>query len=323
MRIAIPAIPYSDSFADNVAFTLRKMGHEVVMRRPVGHRTLRVLSSIDRVGVRLQRGYLTAADRWLLRCIRDNAVDVILAVTQVVNEEVLAEARRRGVRKRIAWWGDAPANLTRWGLLTREWDLVALKDPDGVAKFKRVGMNAILLHEAMNPAWHRPVAVQANDAIAVVGNFYAYRQVMVRLLQDRGVQVALYGSPLPFWALPELKRAHTGRYVVGEEKSRVFGEALACLNSTSLAEGNSLNCRAFEIAGAGGLQLIEAKPIISECFEPQTELLVYDTLEELFATIDRARRAPQEMDRVRRAGARRALAHHTYAHRLEILLATA
>jgi spore maturation protein CgeB len=95
---------------------------------------------------------------------------------------------------------------------------------------------------------------------------------------------------------------------------------MACLNSTSLAEGNSLNCRAFEVAGAGGLQLIEAKPIISECFEPGVELLVFDTLDELEGHLDRARKAPVEMERIREAGARRALAHHTYAHRLGAIL---
>ena len=48
----------------------------------------------------------------------------------------------------------------------------------------------------------------------------------------------------------------------------MFGEALACLNSFSPAEGDSLNCRAFEVAGAAGLQLIEDRPAIRECFDP-------------------------------------------------------
>ena len=100
----------------------------------------------------------------------------------------------------------------------------------------------------------------------------------------------------------------------------MFGEALGCLNTFSLAEGNSLNCRAFEIAGAGGLQLIEYRPAIEECFEPGKELLTFSTFEELMAHIEWARKDPNAMRDIRKAGARHALAAHTYKHRLEIIL---
>jgi spore maturation protein CgeB len=320
MRVAIPGTPYPDDFADNVVYTLSAMGHEVLVPPARGFRMVRFVSQYERFRAKLARSYLGRHERWLLRCVRENRVDLVLALTKSIGEEVLAETRRRGVRWSVAWWGDAPANMTGWGLLSREWDLICLKDPDGVAKFRRVGLNAMLLHEAMNPAWHRPLGARSNDKIAIAGNYYGYRQFFIRELLERGVQVALYGPPMPLWALPELKRAHTGRYIVREEKSRIFGEALACLNSTPLAEGNSLNCRAFEIAGAAGLQLIESKPIITQCFEPGAELLVFDTMDELMGHIDRARRAPGEMDRIRHAGARRALTQHTYAHRLTAIL---
>jgi spore maturation protein CgeB len=110
---------------------------------------------------------------------------------------------------------------------------------------------------------------------------------------------------------------HTTKYIVREGKSRVFGEALACLNTFQLSEGNSLNCRAFEIAGAGGLQLIEFRPAIQACFEPGKEVLTFSTFEELLAHIERARRDPAAAKSIREAGARRALGEHTYRHRLE------
>jgi len=45
--------------------------------------------------------------------------------------------------------------------------------------------------------------------------------------------------------------------------------------------------------------------------------LTFDTLDELVDHIERARRCPDEMKTIRQAGARRALAEHTYRHRLE------
>jgi spore maturation protein CgeB len=113
---------------------------------------------------------------------------------------------------------------------------------------------------------------------------------------------------------------HTGRYLVKKEKSVAFGEALACLNSFSVAEGDSLNCRAFETAGAGGLQLIEDRPSISGCFDPGTEILPFSGIDELFEYLARARREPNWAASVRAAGAKRALAEHTYRHRLNSIL---
>jgi spore maturation protein CgeB len=266
-------------------------------------------------------GYVSPDERWLVKAAREYRPELFLAPTQVIQEETLSELKRVGVRACVAWWGDSPSNMLRMGLLSPYWDLIFFKDPDAVAKFRRVGLNAYLLHEAMNPAWHKPVAQQANEDVVVAGNFYGYRQFLVLKLIERSVKVALYGGRLPRWVHPGIRRIHKGHYIVKEEKSRIFGEALACLNSTQIIEGNSLNCRAFEIAGAGGLHLMEYKPIISECFEPGKEVLTFDSLDELMDHIERARRFPGEMKKIREAAAHRAHAEHTYKHRLERIFA--
>jgi spore maturation protein CgeB len=205
-------------------------------------------------------------------------------------------------------------------MLDPGWDAVYVKDAAAVTKLRLIERNAHLLHEAMNPLWHRPVTGQANDTIAVAGNSYAFRQAVCVRLMENNVPIALYGPRPPLWSNPTYRKAHTGKYIVREEKSRVFGGALACLNTFQLAEGNSLNCRAFEIAGAGGLQLIEYRPAIEQCFEPGKELLTFSTFDELMARIERARKESDAMKAIRDAGARRALAEHTYQHRLHIIL---
>jgi spore maturation protein CgeB len=206
--------------------------------------------------------------------------------------------------------------MRRLGLASREWDLILFKDRDAVRKYSGLGLNAHLLHEAMNPLWHKPLAEQANDQVVIAGNWYGFRQFLVRELMARGVHAGLYGSPPPRWSFDEIRRQHTGRYLAREEKSRVFGEGLACLNSTSPAEGDSLNCRAFEIAGAGGLQLLEYRGVAAECFEPNRELFMFTSIADILDYLDRAKRSPREIREVRLAGARRALAEHTYQHRL-------
>lgn len=317
MRFIIPNAAAADSFVDNVATALRQLGHEVFTRPPSSNAWLN--SPIRRLGRDAVQKFLparqTAEERWLLETARSVRPDVVLALTQTLGDESLFSLKQMGIA-RVAWWGDTPANMRGMGLLSDGWDHIFLKDRDGVAKFRRVGLDAELLHEAMNPEWHRPVAEQASDRIVVAGSFYGYRQFLVRRLLAAGVPVEMYGARLPRWVDPEIAAKHTGRFVVREEKSRVFGAALGCLNSTALSEGNSLNCRAFEIAGAGGLQLLEYRPAVEECFDPGRELLVFNSVEELLEQIAWAKADPAGARAIRRAGAARALAHHTYAHRL-------
>ena len=318
MRFLIAAPMYPDSFADNVASALRACGHEVYV--PPATSATRYQSRISALYLAIRqrslKRYRSSLEKWIVRSAKTYRPDVVLAITQVLQEEVLRDLKRLGVRLRVAWWGDAPGNIRGRGLLSSEWDFIFLKDPDAVRKFRLVGLNAHMLHQAMNPRWHRQVAAQANSSVAVVGNLYGYRQFLVMHLRRKGYSVGLYGGRVPVWATPEIRQLHTGKYVVKEEKSRVFGEAVACLNSTSPVEGNSLNVRLFEIAAAGGLQIMEHKSILPECFEPGREVLVFNSLDELDGHVDRALRAPDEMKRIRDAAAVRAASEHTYEVRV-------
>lgn len=321
MRVLVPGPAFDDTFQDNVAATLLDMGHEVaIFRQSLPHYFGLMRYAFKVAEERLVSFGLTTEDRAILRRARAFRPDLVLALTWHVHPEVLQALGKLCPGRRILWWGDAPANDRRWGLANPEWDRVYVKDPDAVRKVRLLGTPADLLHEAMNPQWHRPIASYANDNLVIAGNYYAFRQALIRRLNRDGVPLGLYGAQPPGWSLPEVRRLYTGRYITREAKSRVFGEGLACLNTTAFAEGNSLNCRAFEIAGCGGLQLIESRPIIESCFEPGRELLAFATYEELLGHLDRAKRFPAEMVAIREAGARRALAEHTYAHRLQHII---
>lgn len=315
MRILIPQGGTHDNFQDNVAQTLRAMGHEVLMpERLLDH------SRWSRFRALAFPRQWTEGERWLAANAGKLRPDLVLVVTQLIRSEVLEALRAQGIPRIVAWWGDAPANLTRMGLLSDHWDVVFLKDADAVRKFRAVGIPAELLHEAMNPVWHDRRFERIGDEIVVAGNYYGYRQFLVERLIAAGQPMALYGFAPPRWAMGAIRDAYRGRVVLGEEKSRVFGEGIACLNSTALCEGNSLNCRAFEVAGACGLQLIEDKPAVSSCFEPGKEVLTYRSVEEILELVRRAKKEPEWAMKIREAGHARAHAHHTYEQRLRTIL---
>lgn len=321
IKVMIPSFPSPDSFEENVAYTLRAMGHEVRMMEKLPlHRRSRIARSALTLLSKAYPRVWTEAERWVVGAAHEWKPDVIMCLTQSLKTEVLKELRTSGAKARVAWWGDAPANMSGMGLLSDEWDFIYIKDAAAVAKFRAVGFNAFLMHEAMNPAWHRPSSAARNDKVVVAGNYYGYRQVLVSRLLEASVPLALYGSPPPRWSADVIRENYTGRYITKHEKSSVFEAGLANLNCTSLSEGNSLNCRAFEICGAGGLQLIEDKPAVADCFEPGVEVLTYDSVDQILEYIGRARSDLNWANRIRRAGMNRASSEHTYQHRLRQIL---
>jgi len=299
------------------------MGHEVYTLGAVSHRAYWSLPRYAlRVALsRLYRERPEPLERKVIKLARNFKPDLVLGLTAGLHPETMDALGKLCPGRVVLWWGDPPANSQRWGILDPAWDAIFLKDRAAVLKLRILGKNASLLHEAMNPVWHKPLASQGHERVVVAGNYYAFRQAIVLRLMGDGVKFDLFGPRPPHWAHEDIKGQYLGRYVMREEKSQAFGEALACLNTFPLAEGNSLNCRAFEIAGAGGLQLIEYRPAIEDCFEPGRELLAFSTYEELMGHIERARKYPEEVRPIREAGAKRALAEHTYTHRLQRILA--
>ncbi len=316
MRIAVVSPRYPDSFSDNVAVTLQAMGHQVMSVGSIP--TSRYYGRVGAVARALREQWFgdrpTTDERRLAKRVKAEKIQALIACTWDVHPEVLQDLGRSCAR--VLWWGDHAGSTGRWGVVNSHWDIVYVKDRDLCAKLLRVGVDARVMHEAANPMWHRPVAEPVDQSLAFAGNLYGFRQVLVRRLLEAGEQVRVYGPRAPRWILPSIQPAIVGEYVSGLDKSRAFGEALAVINNFCLAEGNALNCRAFEAAAAGALQLIEHRDAIRECFEPGREVLVWNTWDELLDHIARAKREPQSMRKIRQAGAARVLAEHTYQHRL-------
>lgn len=321
MKIIIPNFCPADSFVENVSHTLQKMGHEVLNMGTISNKAInspyrRIVK--DLLSKALKRT-TTEQEVWLLKTIEGYKPQVVLTLTQSLSSETLALLKRKNITT-VSWWGDTPANMKGNGLLVEGWDLLYVKDKFAVQKMKGLGLNAFHLFEAMNPDWHKPLSGQHNNHVIIAGSFYDYRHFLTKKLLSDGIELELYGGRLPYWANPIIKKAHSNRFVVKEEKSKVFGAGLAVLNSTAMSEFDSVNCRAFEIAGTGGLQIMEYRPAIEACFEIGKEILVYHQYEELIALIDRAKRYPQEMEKIRQNGLKRALSEHTYEHRLQRIL---
>jgi spore maturation protein CgeB len=111
-----------------------------------------------------------------------------------------------------------------------------------------------------------------------------------------------------------------GRYVHCDDKVRAALGATICLNTLHYAEVNGLNCRAFELAGCGGFQMVTRVPTLVEHFEPEVEVATFANVEELIEKTHYYMRNPAVAAAIAARCRLRAHRDHTYEHRLTEIL---
>jgi len=100
---------------------------------------------------------------------------------------------------------------------------------------------------------------------------------------------------------------------------RMIAPRKALAVSTGDSYEDQIKGRNFEIPGTGGFQLSGCSEDLASYYEPDKEIVLFSSTDEL---IDKARRylkSDAERNAIAMAGYRRTVAEHTYAHRYEAI----
>lgn len=122
--------------------------------------------------------------------------------------------------------------------------------------------------------------------------------------------------------------AFGGPRLLQRDLIRMFSQSRVSLGfatSDNLSSGprrrTHLRLREFEAPMSGALYLTEYQPELDEYFEVGKEVLCYRDPDDLLEQVRYYLARPEEAERVRRAGYRRALGEHTWQHRFRDLFA--
>ena len=256
----------------------------------------------------------------IVRTITRFAPDLILAVAPyhmplAILQQVAALPGRAPL---LGWVGDAfsATDAPAATLL----DAVAYTDSGMLASHRQFGWPtpASYLPHAANPRLDRGVAdpLSRHRDMVFVANPTPHRRVLVAQIQT---PMRLFGVG---WT-PSPATAHViqARHIGIDELGAIYQSATAVLNVRNEHNVlNGLNQRHFD-------PYLAATPVVSDdltdlarCFEPGTEVLVYQDAGELNDLYARLQRDPSFGTVIGERGRRRVLAEHTYAHRLATLL---
>jgi spore maturation protein CgeB len=341
MKILVIGRFYEEGVASFVAESLADLGHTVVRFDP-GATVLRFGSRaafyFNRVIAKSHEALKSTAktlgfggDGKALRRLIDEAGVIDLTV---VMHDFLAPAEAKLVKALTKaplamWYPDPIWSFQRHMFLNAPYDFLFFKDPYLVDLLRRkIAAPVHYLPECFSP---RSLAAGGEDLlgkeaayvtdICTAGNLYAYRVALFSQLSDRDVKI--WGLPAPLWMdISAIAPMIQNRFVAHEEKVKAFRGAKIVLNNLNPAEIWGTNVRTFEICGAGGFQIVDWRPGLSQLFEIGKELVAFDDLKDLQAKIDHYLRAPEERRVVAAAGRARVLRDHTYAHRLTLLIDT-
>lgn len=233
----------------------------------------------------------------------------------------------------VFWDVDAPATLQRMRSnpsdalrdATAEYDAILTYGggPKAREGFLEFGARAYYsIYNALDPETHHPVAPDPELAcdVAFLGNRLPDREARVEELLLGAAEMApdqrflLGGEGWGDKALPNNVR-YVG-HVPTAIHNRVNCSAgmVMNINRMSMADfGFSPPTRVFEVAGAGTCMLCDDWPGISDCFEPESEILVVQSAEQVAAALHTHDAAARRQ--IGQAFRTRALRDHTYAQR--------
>lgn len=335
MRVLVVGGHAVEGFTSHIAEALEGMGHSVRIqdvflasgsRLPPSVKTL-----VERAVSVARRGPGPAA-RWLtdrlFRTVkRHGPFDVVLSVHDFLLPEEVRRLKATGAKVAV-WFPDPVGSLGREYFVASPYDAVFSKEPYLVAKLRAgIGAPAFYLPECFNPRRHGPVPLGDADRrryecdVSTAGSLYSYRARMLEALN--GLDVKVWGGGVPYWLDTWPHRSWVrGEFVAYEEKAKAFLAAKVVVNTLRPSEIWGTNVRTFEICGSGAFCLCEWTPGLPGLFEPGEEIETFRTREELSEKARRYVGDETARNRIAAAGHRRAMAEHTYTHRLGLLLAT-
>jgi len=338
MKIVIVGKFYIEGFALHISETLASMGHSAFQVDP-GQKVLPMTGKLGhRINQVLELMYQTSGGIPQLRAGRARKLIsqiaalgpnlVIVCHDYLTPDEVYKIKKITGAAV-VMWFPDSMANFGRAYFMNAPYDALFFKDPYLIRVLGGILKSPVhYLPECCNPLQHilrrEDYAVYDKKYwedidIAIAGNQHSWRVAYFSHLSEFNVKI--WGNPAPLW-MPNngLKKMYQGYGVFNQEKAFIFNKAKINVNNLLYSEIEGVNARCFEVAAASGFQLIDFRPSLSDIFILDKELVTFSGMQDLKEKIAHWLPRHEERAEIAHAGHKKALARHTYKHRLEEML---
>jgi spore maturation protein CgeB len=318
------------------ASALREMGHIVTTFAAEAFASGMDFTGNFRFGrcrTAFRNGLVTAVSRGVELMAKETRPDLVLALAQApLLPETLSTLAGMGIPTAF-WFVEDYRVLPYWRELAPYYTFFfGIQEGEFRKELAAIGVTKYgYLPTAADPSIHAPLELTPEEQeefgspLSFVGAGYHNRRSFFRGLADYPFRI--WGSD---WAMvPPLDRLIqlNASRIDTETCVRIFNASAVNLNLHSslshegvVPDGDFVNPRTFEIAACGAFQMVDSRGLLGELFD-DGELALFSDMPELRAGIDHYLARPEERRRIAGLGRKRVLSEHTYAARMEELLA--
>ena len=182
------------------------------------------------------------------------------------------------------------------------------------------GARVAFLPPGCDPSVHRPLRArdQFRANVVFAGTATPRREQLLAELVEFGL--AVWG---PGWRKTSLRDYCRGELLNVQDYVRAYAGASVGINIHHDSDGVrevGCNARVFELAAIGTAQVVDDRADLPRHFVEGTEVVSFHTVEELRATVRELLHEHRLAEEMGRQARRKALATHTYMHRMLALL---
>jgi len=257
--------------------------------------------------------------------------DLVFALAQApLGPSALERLRHRGVTTAF-WFVENARVLAYWPQVAPHYDyFYAIQPGRFLEQVAAAGSpSAAYLPVACDPERHAPIVLTEAERVrfaadvSFAGAPYLNRRRIFTSLADVGLR--LWGAG---WNDPVLAplAAEGGRAFGLDEMVRIFSASRINLNVHSAEHVDGLdpdpdyvNPRTFELAACRAFQIVDRRDPLAALFD-EHEIVSFSSIPELRALIQRYTKDDEARERIAEAARLKALAEHTYCHRMTAVM---
>ena len=223
---------------------------------------------------------------------------------------------------------DALTTFEQQQIFASPYDAYFTKDPFIVDFMKnKMELNTFYLPEAFNPRVHKMPIIERivkekeiNIDVVAFGTMYPYRENIISKLLNAGIDISLFGTPDRRFSKPEIQKKFKDEFITGDRKANIIYGSKIVFNNFHYAEVESANVKFFEIAGIGGFQICDYKPVLKEYSIIPVEEFTYKSIGEAIELIKFYLEKPELRHELSLKEQKHFALNHTYENRISQLL---
>lgn len=258
----------------------------------------------------------------IVEAIRLKADLVLINFGLMIHRQTLELLRELKIKTAL-WFGDDPWCLDLSKKISSAYDFFFSHEPKTIKIHQELGANVSYLPYAINELIHKKVCLSQDEERALssqvcfVGTHSSYREKILEHL--KGFDLKIWGDG---WEKSSLSPFLKGQGVSQEMMNKIFNAARIGVNihQESVAGGGNLNCRTFELLGAGVLKLVDERQGIKGLFKNGEEIVTYKDGDDLREKVSFYLEHSAKRKEIARKGRELVCAKHTYLHRMREIL---